>query len=90
MPSSQWHVAMDLIEQILITYPDTVFMIADGFDEALIGIEEKTMLLVYSKDKCLEILSRRMEYTDALEKLEYEVNVRYSIPGAPIFINDTF
>jgi hypothetical protein len=81
---------MELLETILLQYPDNIFMIADGFDDALIGIEEKTMLLVYSKDKCLEILKEEMDYLEALEYLDYEVNVRYAIPGSPIFINDKF
>lgn len=67
-----------------------MFMLAEGFDDALLGIEEKTMVLVYSKDKCLDILSKDMEYIEALEYLEEEINVRYRIVGSPLFINDNF
>jgi hypothetical protein len=81
---------MGLLESIIINYPDMMFMLAEGFDDALLGIEEKTMVLVYSKDKCLDILSKDMEYIEALEYLEEEINVRYRIVGSPLFINDNF
>lgn len=37
-----------MIENILEKYPDESFLKADGFDEALIGVDLKSMRLVYS------------------------------------------
>ena len=81
---------MALLEDILYTYMDRPFMVAEGFDDAVIGVEEKTMRLVYSMDKCIDILQRRMGYLYAIEVLNMEINGRYYMNDAPIFINDTF
>lgn len=39
-------------------FPDMDFLFADGFDLAIIGICTKTYCIVYSKSKCIEILSK--------------------------------
>ena len=45
---------------ILMTemYSDETFTLADGFDDAIIGVEEKTMRVIYSVQKCIEILCK--------------------------------
>ena len=78
------------IEDILIHYPEHLFYTPDGFDDAVIGIEEEQMRLVYSVSKCIEILKRNgMGDIDAIE--HFELNVRATNPpqGA-IFIQTDF
>jgi hypothetical protein len=40
-----------MINKIIETYDDVSFMKADGFDEAIIGVDEKDMRLIYSVSK---------------------------------------
>ena len=49
-----------MIEQITEQYYDEEFLKADGFDVAIIGVEENEMRLIYSVSKCLEILGEEM------------------------------
>jgi len=48
------------LESILENYPDESFLKADGFDEAVIGVDENSMRLIYSVSKCIEILREDM------------------------------
>ena len=45
-----------MIERIFEYYPEEESLKADGFDDAVIGIDENTFRLIYSCKKCLEIL----------------------------------
>jgi hypothetical protein len=45
-----------MLEKILEWFPEDEILKADGFDEAVIGIDENSMRLIYSKSKCIEIL----------------------------------
>lgn len=36
-----------MLDNIIEKYPDETFLIADGFDKAIIGVEEKNMVLIY-------------------------------------------
>lgn len=80
------------LEEILEKYPDETFLKADGFDEAIIGVEEDTMRLVYSTQKCIDILVRehRMDYLDAADYFYYNVSGSYVGEQTPIFIDDNF
>lgn len=80
------------LDDILEKYPDYTFLIADGFDEAVIGVEENSMRLVYSTEKCINILVKehRMEYEDALDYFYYNVSGSYVGEQTPIFIDDNF
>ena len=40
-----------MIEKIVEAYYDEDFLKADGFDEAVIGVDEDTMRLIYSVSK---------------------------------------
>ena len=44
------------LQEILDNYEDESFLIADGFDDAIIGVEESSMRLIYSVKRCIEIL----------------------------------
>jgi hypothetical protein len=80
------------LDEILEAYPDYPFLIADGFDEAVIGVEERSMRLVYSSQKCIDILVKDhwMEYEDASDYFYYNVSGSYVGEQTPIFIDDNF
>jgi hypothetical protein len=66
-----------MIDSIIEKYPDESFLKADGFDEALIGVDLNSMRLVYSVSKCIEILRREMDYLDAIEYFDFNVSGAY-------------
>jgi hypothetical protein len=47
---------MKILDALIETYPDEQLLIADGFDEAILGVEQNTMRVIYSVSKCLEII----------------------------------
>lgn len=79
-----------MIDYILVQYPDDVFLKADGFDEAIIGIDETTMRLIYSVKKCIGILMRDMPEEDAVEYFNYNVSGYYVGEKTPIWCQDNF
>lgn len=81
-----------ILDKIIEYYSDEELLIADGFDDAVIGIDEKSMRIIYSVSKCLTII---MFQTDALldEAVEYfEFNVAGAYMGekTPIWCYDGF
>jgi hypothetical protein len=82
---------MKILEAIITRFYGEDILIADGFDDAVIGIEESTMRLVYSISKCLEILeSQGMPDEDALEYFYFNVQGSYVGEQTPIFCFDDF
>jgi hypothetical protein len=79
-----------MIDSIIERYPDESFLKADGFDEALIGVDNKSMRLVYSVSKCIEILCRDMNEEDAIEYFDYNVSGAYMGEKTPIWCDDIF
>lgn len=79
-----------MLEEIIEYYPDETFLKADGFDEAVIGVEIPSMRLVYSVKKIIETLitEDEMSLEDAIE--HYEFNIRGSYFGelTPIWCDD--
>jgi len=80
----------DLLEKIFDMYPDEEFLKADGFDEAIIGVDVNELRLVYSVSKCLEILADDMTFEEALEYFEYNVSSSYMGKKTPIWVEDSF
>jgi hypothetical protein len=78
------------LESILENYPDESFLKADGFDEAVIGVDENSMRLIYSVSKCIEILREDMSEEDALEHFYYNVSGSYVGEKTPIWCIDNF
>jgi hypothetical protein len=76
------------LEEIIEMFPDEEFLTADGFDDAIVGVEPNTMRLVYSRDKMIGILieDEEMEEIDAIEYLEYNTWNAYVGEKTPIFI----
>lgn len=76
------------LESIIERYQDETFLKADGFDEAIIGVDERTMRLVYSITKCIQILCRDMNEEDAIEYFSFNVSGSYMGEKTPIWCND--
>ena len=68
-----------MLEEILEQHQEDELLLADGFDEAVIGIatDFTEPRLIYSVSKCLEILERDMDEMDALEHFTYNVSGAY-------------
>lgn len=82
---------MTTLEAIITKFYGEDILIADGFDEAVIGIEENTMRLIYSVAKCLEIIEGMgMPEEEALEYFYSQVHRIYILDQAPIFCFDDF
>jgi hypothetical protein len=76
------------LEEIIEMFPDEEFLKADGFDNAIIGVEPNTMRLVYNRDKMVEILieDEKLDEVDAIEYLEYNTWNAYFGEKTPIYI----
>jgi hypothetical protein len=82
---------MSILNEILENYPDDSFLTADGFEEAIIGVDEQSMRLVYSVSKCINILiDQGMTEEDAMEHFSFNVAGSYVGEQTPIWCNDNF
>ena len=81
---------MNMIEQIIEQYYEEEFLKADGFDDAIIGVEESKMRLIYSVSKCLKILEQDMAELDAMEYFTFNVSGAYVGDKTPIWCWDNF
>ena len=79
-----------MLSHILESFPEEDFLVADGFDEAIIGVETNTMRLIYSYTKCIEILTRDMDYQEATEYFNFNVSGVYIGDRTPIWCYDDF
>ena len=79
-----------MINKIIEQYDDQIFLTADGFDEAIIGVEETTMRLIYSVSKCISILMKDMTEEDALDYFYFNVSGSYVGEKTPIWCYDDF
>lgn len=77
-----------MIDKILNWFPEDEFLKADGFDEAIIGIDEDTMRLIYSVSKCIDILKKDMEEEEAVEYFNFNVKGAYMGEKTPIWCID--
>lgn len=79
---------MNKLQEILENFPDESFLKADGFDDAIIGVEESSMRLVYSTNKIIEILKQDMNEQDAIEHYYFNIQGAYVGSQTPIFVLD--
>ena len=64
---------------------------ADGFDDAVIGIDVNSTRLIYSVEKCINILMEQgMSMTEAVEYFEFNVSGSYVGENTPIWCEDLF
>jgi len=81
---------MSMLQDIIENYYEYDFLIADGFNDAIIGVDETSMRLIYSVRKCLEILQEYLDEEDAIEYFEYNVSGAYVGEQTPIWCHDNF
>jgi hypothetical protein len=80
-----------MLEEIIERYgEDEEILIADGFDDAIIGIDDYTFRLIYSVSKCIDILMKEMTEEDALEYFYYNTHGAYVGEKTPIWCDDRF
>jgi hypothetical protein len=78
---------MTVFEKIMEDYYDDEFLIVDGFNEAIIGIDLSSMSIVYSSKICLDILTRRGFLEDeALEHFYFNIKSANFEDKSPIFV----
>ena len=79
-----------MIDKIINKYPEETFIKLDGFDEAIIGVEELNMRLIYSVLECIKILCREMNEEDAYDYFYYNIAGGYIGEKTPILCDDDF
>ena len=71
-------------------YEEEGLLKTEGFDDAIIGIDEKTMRLIYSVSKCIEILSKDMSRDDAVDYFYFNMESAYVGEKTPIWCTNNF
>ena len=81
-----------LLKGIISYYEDEELLLADGFDGAVIGIDESSMRVIYSSGKCIEILMLQGEMLldQAIEFFEFNVKGSYVGDKTPIWCEDMY
>ena len=80
-----------MINIIIDAYPDTDFLTADGFDIAIIGVEEASNRIIYSVDRCVKVLmDQGMSDEEAIEYFDFNVRGSYIGEQTPIWCEDRF
>jgi hypothetical protein len=69
-------------------YPDSEILIADGFEEAFVGIAVQFTkpLAIFDRQKCIEILMRDMSEEEAYEYFEFNIIGAYVGENTPAFM----
>ena len=67
---------------------DETILLADGFENALIGIGRQfnTPFAIYDREKCIDILMEDMSNEEAEEYFEYNVQGSYVGESTPSFM----
>ena len=87
---------MTKLEHIMEKYPDADLLLADGFNDAILGVAfdnaSGEIRLVYSRKECLEILMKRdgMSEEEADEFFDFNVEGAYVGEKTPIWVEDLF
>lgn len=78
-----------MLDKILEWFPEEEILKADGFDDAIIGIEDDSMRLIYSVSKCIEILvAQGMSEEDAVEYFHFNTKGAWVGDKTPIWCTD--
>ena len=77
-----------MLDKIIEWFPEEDILKADGFDEAIIGIDTNEMRLIYSVSKCIQILCRDMNEEEAVEFFDFNVMGSYVGDKTPIWCVD--
>ena len=80
-----------MLEGIVEYFQDEEILKADGFDDAVIGIDTGTMRLIYSVTRCVEILIvGGMDMNYAIEYFDFNVRGSYVGEKTPIWCDDMY
>ena len=82
-----------MLKEIIEQYQDDELLIAEGFEDAIIGVVEDfnaPIRIAYSVKKCLNILEKDMNEFDAMEFFIYNVIGGYVGIKTPIWVWDNF
>ena len=78
-----------MLDRILKVFTEEEILKADGFDNAIIGIDSHSLRLIYSCRMAIEILVEEgMSQYDAMEHFEYNVISSYVGEKTPIWCVD--
>ena len=77
-----------MLEDILEQFQEDDFLTADGFNEAVIGVDEASKRIIYSVATCIGILARSMTLEEAIEHFEFNVQGAYVGEKTPIWCWD--
>jgi len=77
-----------MIDKILEWYCEEDLLLATGFDDAIIGVEDGSMRVIYSISKMINVLMKDMDEEEAWEYLEYNVLQAYVGEKTPIYCRD--
>lgn len=81
----------NLLQKIINSLGDENTLIADGFEDAVLGIDTISNRVIYSVTKCIEVLvSQGMDYEEAFEYFDYNVKGAYMGELTPIWCEDDF
>jgi chorismate mutase len=80
----------EMLDRILEWFPEDDILKADGYDDAIIGIDDASMRLIYSVDKCIRILIdvEGMTEEDAIEHFHYNTKSAWVGEQTPIWCTD--
>lgn len=87
---SKENVKTNMLEKILEWFPEDDLLKADGFDDAIIGIDDSSMRLIYSVNKCIDILieNDNMTEEDAIDFFHYNTKCAWVGEKTPIWCTD--
>jgi hypothetical protein len=72
-------------------YAENGLLFADNLDGAIIGIEQDTFRIVYSRKKVIKILTKQMgNRYEAMEFAEFNIFDAYVGEQTPIWVDDDF
>lgn len=82
---------MNIRKLLVERYPEETFLLADGFDTAIIGVDEQTMRVIYSVSTCIVVLKEQgMTWDEAEEYFEFNTAGAYVGDQTPIWCYDDF
>jgi hypothetical protein len=79
-----------MLETILNAFDDDTFLKIDGHDSAVIGVDLKSMRLIYSTSQIIKNLMNDMSENDAVEFYEYNIACAHLGDLTPILCEDYF
>jgi hypothetical protein len=79
-----------MLETILNAFDDDTFLKIDGHDSAVIGVDLKSMRLIYSTSQIIKNLMNDMSENDAVEFYEYNIACAHLGEMTPILCEDYF